>query len=162
MKLSHDQSANDAGPTPVSTGRRLGVLAACFLLLGGLGWVDYVTGYELGFFIFYSAPVGLAAWYAGRWPAVVVALGASLTWWLADRFDGVNFSSRFYFYWNITIHFLAFVINAVTISKIKQDIDERNHLAAELERTRAQLRRQADGGCPVCGSRREVAAVSKD
>lgn len=128
-------------------------MAGCFALLFVLGWVDYMTGYELGFFVFYSLPVGLAAWYAGRWPAVVVAFAASMTWWLADLYDGVNYSTRFYFSWNLTIHFLAFVINAVTISKIKRDVDEREQLMKELAEARALLRSTAAAPCPACGHR---------
>lgn len=129
------------------------ILVGCFALLFILGWVDYMTGYELGFFVFYSLPVGLAAWYAGRWPAVVVAFAASMTWWLADLYDGVNYSTRFYFSWNLMIHFLAFVINAVTISKIKRDVDERGQLMEELVEARALQRRTAEAPCPSCGRR---------
>jgi hypothetical protein len=64
------------------------MLAGRWLLLGGLGWLDYVTGYELSFFVFYSVPVGVAAWWAGRWPGIGVALGATLTWLLANYFSG--------------------------------------------------------------------------
>lgn len=136
-----------------SSSRRSLILAANFALLGALGWVDYLTGYELGFFVFYSVPVGLTAWYAGRWPAVVIALFASVTWWLADRSNGVIYSSRFYFYWNLTIHFLAFVINAVTIAKIKRDLDERHHLLAELRATRTPPPPLPGPVCPACGYR---------
>jgi hypothetical protein len=133
--------------------RRILILAGCFVLLLLLGWVDYATGYELGFFVFYSLPVGLAAWYLGRWPGVMVALGATATWWLADALTGAKYSSRFSFWWNSTIHFLAFVINAVTIAKIKTDLDQRHELAAKLEATRKALRAAAGllPACPVCG-----------
>ncbi len=120
-------------------GRAWLVLAGCFMLLAVLGWLDYLTGYELGFFVFYSVPVGIAAWYVGRWPAVSTALGATLAWLLADYYSGAKYSARFYYYWNSTVHFLAFVINAVTIAKIKTDLDRRKELAAELDAARRQL-----------------------
>jgi len=49
--------------------RQFLVYLACLVMLILLGWLDYLTGYELGFFVFYSVPVGIAAWYLGRWPA---------------------------------------------------------------------------------------------
>lgn len=153
MNRPNDDLRGPLQAPPNSVGRRLGVQALCFALLATLGWLDYLTGYELGFFVFYSVPVGLAAWYAGRWPAVLTAFAASMTWWLADRSNGVNYSSRFYFYWNFSIHFLAFVINAVTIAKIKRDIDERHQLREELHRARAAQRIKAEAPCPVCGNR---------
>ena len=126
-------------PPPVSRRRKLAVLAAGILGLALVGWIDEVTGYELGFFVFYSVPVGLTAWYGGVWPGAVTALGASITWWLADHFNGVNYSSRFYLYWNLTIHFLTFVINAVTMAKIKRALDERRALVDELNRVKRHL-----------------------
>src|SRR5512136_1444321 len=114
--------ACDDGKKPAAAkvgGKARLMLAGCWLLLGVLGWLDYVTGYEMSFFVFYSVPVGLAAWWLGRWPAIGVALGATVSWLLADYFNGEKYSARFYYYWNSAIHFMAFIINAVTIAKIK-------------------------------------------
>jgi len=129
------------------------IFAGCLLLLLVVGWVDYITGYELGFFVFYTVPIGLAAWYLGRWPGIWLALGATIAWWLADALAGVKYSSRFYFWWNSTVHFSAFVINAVTIAKIKLDLNQRDELAARLEATRQMLRAAAKvlPFCPLCG-----------
>ncbi len=123
------------------------------VLLAILGWLDYITGYELSFFVFYSLPIGMAAWYVGRWPAIFVALGATVAWLLADHFSGVKYTEVYLYYWNSSIHFLAFIINAVTIAKIKNDLDRRQILAAELEKARAQLRRLSASPqvCPACG-----------
>mgnify|MGYP003342362063 CR=1 FL=1 len=47
------------------------IFCLCLVMLMVLGWLDYVTGYELNLFIFYSLPVGIAAWYLGRWPGEI-------------------------------------------------------------------------------------------
>ncbi len=129
------------------------ILTGAVVLLAVLGWLDYLTGYQLSFFVFYSVPVGLPAWYVGRWPAIGVALGATVTWLVADYLNGEKYPARFYYYWNSMIHFVAFMINAVTIAKIKADLDERHALAAELEATRERLRATAAllPACCVCG-----------
>ena len=128
------------------------IFSGSLLALGVLGWIDYVTGYELGFFIAYSAPVGLVAWHLGRWPAIFTALIASIAWWLADSFDGAKYSTAFYWIWNNVVHFLSFVINAVAIAKIKTDLDEVHFLTAELETARRMLRAFAPllPVCPAC------------
>ncbi len=158
MPKTAKESISVGEPGAAGSSKRPLVIAGCFALLVLLGWIDYITGYELGFFVFYSVPVGLAAWYAGRWPAVLVALGASVTWWLADYYSGAKYSARFYYYWNGTIHFLAFVINAVTIAKIKTELDRRQALGAELEIAHHAVReletRIAD--CPICRRRGEA------
>lgn len=155
MNSAPESSAYFPPLAPIPASRKFAVLAAGLASLGLLGWVDYYTGYELGFFVFYSVPVGLTAWYAGRWPGLVTALGASLTWWLADHFNGVNYSTRFYLYWNLTIHFLTFVINAVSLAKIKLELDERRALEAELHRVKQLLWAQtAADGCASAPSTR--------
>jgi len=80
-----------------------------------------------------------------------VALGATIAWWLADAFAGAKYSSRFSFWWNSTVHFAAFVINAVTIAKIKLDLRQRHELAAKLEAARQTLRAAARvlPSCPL-------------
>ena len=142
------------------SGRRRGLIpAGCLLLLGLLGYLDYITGYEMSFFVFYSVPVGIAAWYLGRWPAIALALSATVTWLLADYFSGAKYSAPFFYYWNSAIHFAAFIINAVTIAKIKSDLDRRHVLAAELESTRETLRKVSAllPGCLACGKPRDGA-----
>ncbi|MCX6922922.1 MAG: hypothetical protein NT154_06890 [Verrucomicrobia bacterium] len=128
------------------------IFVGCWLLLGVLGFLDYVTGYEMSFFVFYSVPVGVGAWWMGRWSAIGLALGATLTWLMADYLSGAKYSAPFFYYWNSTIHFTAFMINAVTIAKIKSDLDRRNLLAAELESTRKALRELSSllTACPAC------------
>ena len=133
--------------------RAVFIFIGCLLLLLLVGWVDYITGYELGFFVFYTVPIGLAAWYLGRWPGIWLALGATIAWWLADALAGAKYSSRFSFWWNSTVHFSAFVINAVTIAKIKVELRQRDKLAAKLEAARQTLRAAARvlPACPLCG-----------
>ena len=128
------------------------IFIACLVLLGVLGWVDYRTGYELGFFIAYSAPVGLVAWHLGRWPGIFMALLASIAWWMADSLDGEKYSHAFYWVWNNVVHFLSFVINAVAIAKIKTDLDALHQARAELEITRRALCHVAPllPTCPAC------------
>jgi hypothetical protein len=128
------------------------VLASCVALLALFGWIDYLTGYEMGFFIFYSLPVGLAAWHLGAGPGIVMAFAAALTWWLADRLAGEKYSSAFLFFWNTAVHFGAFVINAVAIAKIKTSLDQRHRLQDELDQMRTELRRLKSllPLCPVC------------
>ncbi len=110
-------------------------------MLAGLGWLDYVTGYELNLFIFYSLPVGIAAWYLGRWPGVAMSVASAVTWWMADRSAGQKYSSNFVLYWNSTIHVGCFVINAVSIAKTRETVDRMRGLEADLKRKDEELAR---------------------
>ncbi len=120
--------------------RTLLVLAGCALYLAGLGWIDRATGYELGLFAFYTAPVAVVAWHVGQGPGVLVAFIASVVWYVADRASGDRYSSIFYGYWNTGMHFASFIINAVTFAKIKSSLDQRHELERALRETQEQVK----------------------
>ncbi len=140
------------------------IYLACLGMLVLLGWLDYITGYELGFFVFYSAPVGIAAWNLGRWPAVGMSLVASFAWALADSYAGAKYSTRFALYWNNGIHFGSFIINAFAIARIKKELDLRHHLHAELKSVREALRTVAKQlpTCPICGRTHSPGSIANE
>jgi hypothetical protein len=35
-------------------------------LIAVLGYVDYITGYEFSFFVFYFIPISILAWYSSK------------------------------------------------------------------------------------------------
>lgn len=121
------------------TSNRFLIFCLCLLLLVSLGWLDYRTGYELNLFVFYSLPVGIAAWYLGRWPGVAMSVASALTWWVADRSAGQKYSSNFVLYWNSAIHVGCFLINAFSIAKTRETIDRQRELEAALREQEAEL-----------------------
>ncbi len=129
--------------------RTLVVLAGCAVWLAALGWVDRATGYELGLFVFYTAPVGMVAWHLGRGPGIAAAFLASVVWYLADQLAGDRYSTAFYGYWNSGMHFGTFMINAVAIAKIKSSLNERHAVERDLTEARQRLRQLA-GLLPIC------------
>lgn len=125
------------------------VLVGSAVWLVVLGWIDRATGYELGLFALYSAPVGVVAWNLGQRPGIVVAFIASVIWYLADRAAGDRYSAPFFGYWNTGMHFTTFIINAVTFARIKSSLDRRHELEQQLVESRAQVRQLA-GLMPLC------------
>ena len=49
----------------MSTAKPWAMWAPVMLSVFLLGAVDWKTGYELNFFVFYFLPIGLAAWHLG-------------------------------------------------------------------------------------------------
>jgi len=103
--------------------------------------IDRATGYELGLFAFYTAPVAAVAWHLGQKPGVFIAFLASVIWCLADRYSGDRYSSPFFGYWNTAMHFTSFIINAVTFAKIKSSLDRRHELERKLAKSQAEVER---------------------
>jgi len=91
---------------------RRGWAGVCLLLTAGIGAVDYVSGYELFFSVFYLTGVCLGAWHVGRWFGVFIS-GLSVAVWVGgDYAAGAPFPSPFVPVWNALI---VFVFNAVVV-----------------------------------------------
>jgi hypothetical protein len=129
--------------------RALMVFSGCAVWLALLGWIDCATGYELGLFAFYTAPVAVVAWNLGQRPGIMVAFIASVIWYVADRYAGDRYSTPFYGYWNTGMHFTTFIINAVTFAKIKSSLGQRRELERALAESR-ELVKQLAGPIPLC------------
>ncbi len=117
------------------------VLAVTTALLAITTWLDYVTGYELGFFIFYFVPVSLAAWLVGRRAGVVVALASGACWFLSDRMAHHPYSNPFFIYWETAMRLASYLTTALTLARIRADTVERQQLEAELAAAHGELAR---------------------
>jgi hypothetical protein len=62
--------------------------------------IDHLTGYEIGFFVFYFIPVGLAAWAGGRRIGLVLAFTCAVVWLVVDLTTAHPYSSGWYRYEN--------------------------------------------------------------
>ncbi len=64
------------------------VLLASLLSLLLVSYVDYITGYEFLFFVFYFIPVVLCGWFLGLWSAMGMAMLSGVSWFVVDRLSG--------------------------------------------------------------------------
>ena len=79
-----------------------------FLMLAGLGFlglvgvIDYVTGFELTFNVFYLLGIGLATWFVSRNYGLILSV-LSVAVWIAGDFAAGAHYSPFTAIWNSTI-----------------------------------------------------------
>lgn len=96
------------------------------IVIAGL---DYQTGYELSFGVFYLAPVFLVAWTVGRSAAVVLSVVCAGLWFAADVGSGHVYSNPAYPYWNAAVRFGFFLSVAYLASRLKESQDNEGRLA---------------------------------
>jgi len=60
------------------------VLLAALVLVGLIGWFDYVTSWEVDATLLYALPIVLVAWKADRRLGFAFALLCTVTWWVAQ------------------------------------------------------------------------------
>lgn len=100
-------------------------LIGAFALIAiiGIGALDLVTGNELSSAVFYTVPIGAAAWYAGRrwgWAACVLA---AATWYVADTAAGASYSRDWIPLWNAGVRLGVFLLIAGLLARLREAID---------------------------------------
>jgi hypothetical protein len=70
--------------------RRTLIIATCFLLVGFIGWLDYITGFENSLLIFYLAPIAIGTWFLGIGFGIAIAILCVIATILADLAAGVS------------------------------------------------------------------------
>jgi signal transduction histidine kinase len=105
------------------------------LIVVGIGVVDYVTGWELSFSVFYLLAVGLATWFVGTRFAIFVSILSVAVSFGGDFATGGRYSFRVVPWWNASIVLTSYFVVVALLSKLR-------NLYADLE-TRVQHRTMA-------------------
>jgi K+-sensing histidine kinase KdpD len=120
-------------------GRSLIIVAICVMLTLFVGLLNYSTGYEMDFFLFYFIPIAISAWFAGIGAAVFFVLLSVATWLFADMLSNHHPSSWLIEWWNAGIQGLAFSLAALAVFVIKKEFDQKHELNANLSDTLRKL-----------------------
>jgi signal transduction histidine kinase len=117
-----------------ATFKRFGARSRAFwggvslVIVAGVGFVDYRTGFELHFFAFYLIPVILAVWRVGRGFGYFVStlcVAVSIT---GDLMAGALYSSRLVPVWNTAILLTSFFVIVWILAKwrsLHNELEER-------------------------------------
>ena len=109
------------------TGRQLVLWSLVQVLFIGL--LDWITGSELSFAVFYLVPVSVAAWYSGTVVTYGIVLAAAGTWlgveYVADR----SYSAQWILYWNSAVRLVFFSVVALLIHQLRSHVELQQRLA---------------------------------
>jgi len=94
-------------------------IAGGLALTLGVGLLDYLTGFEVSFSVFYLLPTAFLAWRGGRNMGLLGAAMASTVWLVVDYISGYPHSQPWIMYWNAAVRLVFFVITAQLISRQK-------------------------------------------
>ena len=125
------------------------------LLIALVGALDHVTGYELGFFVFYFIPISYAAWASGRLAGGIASAVCTLAWLLIDLTSGHAYSSPWFGAWNAGIRLLSFLAITFTVSRVKELWDAEKALSAQLQESLSQVK-ELQGLLPICASCKKI------
>lgn len=99
-----------------------------FILLGGVAFLDYITGVELSFSLFYLIPISLLAWTISERLGLVIAFLSAGIWMAVDVWSGNRYSSVFPYIWNAVIR-LGFFLLPVFMIRLNRAMQHEKALA---------------------------------
>jgi signal transduction histidine kinase len=120
---------------------RLALVASCLVITGVLGYLDYVTGYEQTFLLFYLAPIALATWFGSFAIGFAFSVSSIAAWVISDVAAGVPTVG----WWNIGMALGSYAVFTSLLSKLRtllNELDQRvRDRTAALKREMAERER---------------------
>ncbi len=86
------------------------LIAAGLVLVAIIGLIDYLSGHEMLFSVFYLLAVGLAAWFVGNGFGLLISVLSVVVWIGGDLASGARYSSSLVPIWNALILLVFYFI----------------------------------------------------
>lgn len=94
-----------------------------------IGVLDYATGAELSFSLFYLIPVLYVAWFTDIGAAIAVSVASAISLGLANYVEVETFLSPLIHFWNILVRLSFFIIISFLLSRLKLALDREKDLS---------------------------------
>jgi signal transduction histidine kinase len=102
-------------------------------LAATVGFLDYLTGYDVLLVPFYLVPICLAGWVAGQRTGLLLAVVCAVLWLTADLYAGHPYRHTWLRYWNAVMLLAFFVTVVYLLSGLRR---QTKALQAEVEQRR--------------------------
>jgi len=99
-------------------------------LLAATGLLDFLTGYELAFSLFYLIPVFFAGWFVGRWEGIAASFASALVLFGVDSASGHLYRNACIPFLNAGIRLSLFVVASMLLSELKTAMNREKELAS--------------------------------
>lgn len=114
-----------------------------------IGVIDYLTGYEVSFCIFYLLPVTVIGWFRGRTEGFAAAVISAVVWLVADVVDGHPYSHPLIPLWNALVRLSFFGIVVQLMGRLRVSLQNQERLVLELQEALVDAKVLA-GLLPIC------------
>jgi len=115
------------------------------VVLGIIGLMDYLTGVEISFGIFYFLPIWVMTWAFDRRTGVVFSLLCALVWLGVDQAGGARYSDPWIPYWNAVSRLVFFLTFTFLLSNVRNQLTRSSE---EIKRLSSLL--------PICASCKKI------
>ncbi len=99
------------------------------LLIGAIGFVDYLTGYELASSLFYLLPIAFLTWSVGRKTGVAASVLAAAVWMAADAGAGHVYPRPVILFWNTALRLGFFLAVTLLLAALQESLRHERQLS---------------------------------
>jgi len=117
------------------------LLAEAVFLVIVIGIIDYLTGYDVTFFPFYSIPILLLVGFASTQSAIAICVLSALAWRWADSASGHIYPNEFLHNWDTVVRLIFFWLVVTAGAGFRRNREADRAQIELLERTQ-RLERQ--------------------
>jgi signal transduction histidine kinase len=110
------------------------ILLEALALIGVIGVLDYITGYEVSIFPFYSIPILMAVWSGDKQSAIVISVISAVVWLAVDIASGHHYSREWLRLWDMAVRLMFFGLVMFAATAVRQQRDAHRTRADLLER----------------------------
>jgi signal transduction histidine kinase len=107
---------------------RLSLTLWGFVLAVLVGAVDYLTGPEISFSIFYLIPIYMVAWQVGRRWGILLSIASAALWLTADLLTGYPYLHPAVPCWNAVVRLGLFLIVTYALSALRKSHQRQEEL----------------------------------
>ena len=105
------------------------LIVIAFVILAGVGILNYLAGPDLSTWIFYLIPIFLVTWCTERWAGIFISIFSALTWSVADYASGTTYWDAAIPYWNGIARLGYFLVLTFILSALKNAIKKEKELS---------------------------------
>jgi hypothetical protein len=120
-----------------------------------IGFIDDLTGYELGMSVFYLMPICFVSWFINRRTGILMSIIAAATMVTANTLAGENIQDYIITGWNTLVHLIFFMIVSSLVYELKSYLDKQKTLVAKLQKALGEVK-TLSGLLPICASCKKI------
>ena len=98
-------------------------------LIAAIGVLDYLTGYDYSFSVFYVLPIALITWIISQRLGLAASLISAVAWLIADMASRPPYTQSLIPVWNTLIRLSFFVIITLLLAALKRALQRESELS---------------------------------
>ena len=115
------------------------VLLLSIVIIGLIGIIDFYSGYEISFAIFYLVPIAICSLYkgVGKFEIILNSIIATVAWYLAETIGNFNYSNELIPMWNAIMRLGIFITVGLLLFSLKsknRDLEDSNERLVKLNK----------------------------